>query len=133
MTLKTTYQIVTSLLQSIITSQEKRDLKLKLIQEVKLNDMQAYNQIVLLHLRQTSEPTQKMQLRNLISEINGEESLIQQDGDLDFSILGALGNNKKQVKMNALSALCTPAGLKQLSNNEASLVELFLSQIIQRG
>ena len=60
-------------------------------------------------------------------------NLIETDGEVDFSILSALGSNKKQVRKTALTTLISsPASLKQLSFNEASLLELFLAQIIQR-
>lgn len=60
------------------------------------HDLQVFNQIVLLHLKQTQDPDQKRLIRSAVQIANGDQpSLVMQDGDIDLSIISAIGSHKQ--------------------------------------
>lgn len=81
MNLKVTFTAVTCLLQRVVAqvandSVSNSDSALKsctsLLEILRKNDLQSFNQIILLHLKQTQDPQQKRLIRNALQTISGE-------------------------------------------------------------
>ena len=66
------------------------------------------------------------------AEDGHDGALFQRVGDLEYSLLAALGSNRRQVRLSALQALSQNPQIAKLSQDETALIQLFLAQIIQR-
>ena len=63
-------------------------------------------------------------LREIIQGESGKGSLFETVGDVEYSLLSALGSARKSVRMSALNSLLKN---KTLSASEAELIQLFLA------
>ena len=129
---KCTFTVISTLIQALIADASS-DFALKSLQNIKTNNLQLFNQTILVVMRQTQDETQKTNIKSVLQAVNGNQNeMVVEDGQQDYSLLSAIGSHKQTVMKNALQALSQPLTVKNLSLNEASLIELFLAQIIQR-
>ena len=75
------------------------------------------------HLKQTEDPDQKEKLKKIIQG-DGPSNIFQKVGDVEYSLLSALGSARKQVRLSAINTLSSK---KLLHPDEAELITLFLA------
>ena len=80
------------------------------------------------HLKQTQDADQKEKLKQIIQGEDGG-SIFQKVGDVEYSLLSALGSARKQVRLSAIHSLTSA---KNLHTDEKELITLFLAQMVSR-
>ena len=69
---------------------------------------------------------------SLLSEHSGWSKLVAKFGDKEYTLLSALGSNRKATRTNALSAISDIQFVEALSKNERELVKVALLQLINQ-
>ena len=78
------------------------------------------------------DPEMKEKAFSLLSEHSGQSKLVAKFGDKEYTLLSALGSNRKATRTNALSAISDIQFVEALSKNERQLVKVALLQLINQ-